>query len=254
MHVKEILRNVERGYPGLAKASRLPKGTVGALQGKLDQNLWITAPLSWFRSQLRWIMIRQQPHYFFKVSSDTELLRAWLGTVPLKGMQILDPDAYQVSMRYMNLEDLVEPPDLLIVHVGVKKARNEAAPEVLMETISHRAFRGKPTWVFNDARSPFDPSLPSFSYEVESTLNEWERIEVKAPRKSVSNPRGKMPSVDEIEEATSSSLDQPPSPSLPKRGRRGMSSGNTNQTKALELPEVSDNPRRKKRSSTWKGR
>lgn len=263
MHYKDILRNVERGLPGLTKAQRLKPGTEGAFKGKLDQNLWITAPQHWFRAQLRWIMIRQPPRFWFKVTSDAELMRAWLGTVHLKGLNIIDPDAHQVSSRYMNLEDLVEPPGLLIIHVGVKKARNEASPEVLFETLNIRSFRGKPTWIFNEDHTPFDGSMPSHSYEVEAYLNEWEHITRKSPKKTIRNPTGQMPDVSKLlrtetevpAEEGSSSEEEVVTPVSTSRPRRGLASNSGNQTQALELPEITDKPKKgKSRTSSWNRR
>jgi hypothetical protein len=55
----------------------------------------------------------------------------------------------------MTLVDLVEPPQLLIIRLGVKVARNQAMPEVFMEGVQLRLHTGKPTWIWDQPDYPF---------------------------------------------------------------------------------------------------
>lgn len=183
-HVREIALNVERGWPGLVRYSgRLPDGKVSALIKRLRQDLWITAPMSWLKTHFRSCAVRQPPNWSFKVVSDVDLMRAWLGSVPLMGKEIIDADAAQVSMRHLTLLDLIEPPGLLVIHLGIKAAANKEMPNVLLETLYHRSHLNKPTWLFHEPENPFDDTMRSYSMEAVSFTRHWERIQ-KIPKRS----------------------------------------------------------------------
>jgi len=176
---KDVIANVERGMPGLSKFSKIEKS--GFIE-KLNENLWITAGNNFLR-HLRHVMIRQPPSYFFKVVSDAELVTAWLSSISLKGGEIHDADAYMVSTRFMTIPDLVVPPDLVILRMGVKVARNSAAPEVLAEAINTRFHEGKPTWVWDEPSHPLNSGHLFWSGDVARTLTHFERIQKKSSSK-----------------------------------------------------------------------
>lgn len=177
MHRKEIIKNVERGWKGLIQGRKLQRGAVSALQEYLNDDVWITASLDWFMAHLRWCAIRRPPNWSFKVISDVDLMRAWFGGLAVSGAEIFDADAMSVTAQHLSLVDLIEPPGLLIVRVGVKAARNEAMPEVLLETLYHRMHLRKPIWVWHEPHNPFDESMRSYSEEARETMRHWVRIE-----------------------------------------------------------------------------
>ena len=208
-HVREIAINVERGWPGLIRAPKLPKGKRPVLKGKLTRDLRICAPLTWFRTQMRWAAVRRPPNWSFKVVSDVDLMRAWLGSVSLKGMDLIDPDAAAVSLQHLTLVDLIEPPGLLVIRLGVKTAANKEMANVLLETLYHRSHLGKPTWLYHDPTNPFDETMRSYSLEAALFIKHWEYIEKRPPRKRRAlgarpntplNPAGLQQAEDLIEE------------------------------------------------------
>jgi hypothetical protein len=149
---KDILENVERAFHGLSTEAVIPSSP---LIGRVGENLLVQAGNE-FRAHLRHVLVRQPITYRVLVASDAELMTAWLASIALAGMDILDPDAYTVSIQYLTLTDLATPPDLLVVHMGVKVARNVAASEVLAETINMRLHEGKPTWIWDDPVAPLN--------------------------------------------------------------------------------------------------
>jgi len=169
---KDILANVERGYPGLSVAATIEKSP---LLGKHDKNVWVTSGSTFF-SHLRHVAVRQPATWSFRVISDAELVTAWLATAGLGGGEIIDPDAYKVSTKYMTVPDLVSPPDLVIIRMGIKVARNVAAPEVLAEAINTRLHGRKPTWVWDSPTSPLDVGSLFWSTEVGSVLAPFLRL------------------------------------------------------------------------------
>ena len=169
---KDILANVERGFKGLSKALVIEKSP---LLGKHGTNLRITTGHTFF-SHLRHVAVRQPATWMFKVISDAEMVTAWLATAGLGGGEILDPDAYTVSTKYMTIPDLVSPPDLVVIRMGVKVARNVAASEVLAEAINTRFHEGKPTWVWDEPAHPLDVGHLFWSDIVGRILSGWEHI------------------------------------------------------------------------------
>jgi hypothetical protein len=169
-----ILGNVERGMRGLSKASPIKESP---LSGREYEDLWITVPKYTFMAHLRHIAIRKPPSWGFKVVSDADLMTAWLATASLAGAEIFDADAVKTSLTHATLVDLVDPPELLIIRVGVKAARNEAMPEVLLEALTHREHTAQPTWLWDQPHHPLDGvEHLSYSSQVAEHLAEWPRL------------------------------------------------------------------------------
>ena len=150
---QDILSNTERGMRGLSKA---PPIKTTPLLKVLNTSLRITAGAE-FLSHLRHVAIRQPTTWSFKVISDAELVTAWLASIALKGQDILDADAYKVSTEFITIPDLVVPPDLVILRMGIKVARNAAASEVLAEAVNTRFHEDKPTWIWEEPANPIGP-------------------------------------------------------------------------------------------------
>ena len=183
---KDVLANVEKGMVGLSRFEKIEKSP---LMERLNSNLWITSGDN-FLKHLRHVMIRQPPTYFFKVVSDAELVTAWLASISLRGGEIHDADAYLISTKYMTIPDLVVPPDLVIIRMGVKVARNAAAPEVLAEAINTRFHEGKPTWVWDNPSHPLNSGHLFWSSDVSRTLSNFERITTKKSTNTVTKSNG----------------------------------------------------------------
>ena len=169
---KDILQNVERGLTGLSSFSALPSSP---LLGCEDRNLWVTGGDE-FLPHLRHLAVRKPVTWSFRVVSDAELVTAWLSTVALKGKDILDADAYMVSTKFLSIPDLVVPPDLVIVRMGIKVARNVASPEVLAEAISIRIHEMKPTWIWDEPERPLNSGHLFWSDTVGRLVKPWPRM------------------------------------------------------------------------------
>lgn len=170
---RDVLKNMERAWSGLSTAPRIEKTP---LLDRAWKNAYITAREETFRAHLKHTAIRQGRNWGLVVASDATLMTAWLASASLAGKEILDPDAASVSLEKATLVDLVDPPDLLVIRLGVKSARNSAMPEVLLETLAHRTHVGKPTWVFDQPTKKLDPSHISFSPEVADFLRGWDHF------------------------------------------------------------------------------
>jgi hypothetical protein len=170
---KDVLKNLDRAWSGLSTAPRI---TESPLADRAWKNTYITATEETFRTHLKHMALRQGRNYGLVVCSDATLMTAWLASAALAGKEILDPDAATVSLEKATLVDLVDPPDLLVIRLGVKSARNSAMPEVLLEALAHRSHVGKPTWICDQPTKKLDPSHISFSPDVADFLRGWDHF------------------------------------------------------------------------------
>ena len=173
---RDTLANAERGWKGLTKAR--PLKNPSPLRDFVDDNLWVTAPLALFRMHLRYVAIRE-PHWGFVVVSDADLMDAWLS----RDIEVRDPDVdqlrrSQVSGQFAGLGDITDPPDMLILRLGVKAARNVAMPEVLLEALQRRIQIDKPTWIIDSPAYPLDSGHIAYDNRVEELLEEWPHLRV----------------------------------------------------------------------------
>ena len=173
--VRDIRINLERGWKGLTKAKPIPS----PLLEKTKQNLWITCSSSSLRGYLQYVASRMGTNWNFLVKSDADLMDAWLSP----GIEVYDADVDQMRhvevSKYVMLVDLIEPPELLILHLGVKAARNKAMPEVLLETIKHRAHIDKVTWIADQPHWRLGDSHLSYNAQVGDFLSDWEHLELE---------------------------------------------------------------------------
>ena len=191
-----LVRNVDRGWKGLMSAPTLEGQSPLLPLAKQREDLWLTADRATLRTHLKHTALRMPYNWGFNVVSDADLMVAWLATAGLSGMKFRDPDLLRnsapVSLRNLTLVDLVDPPDTLIVMLGVKLARNEAMPEVLAETISLRQNLGKPMWIVDPPNKPFREGHRAWSPEVRELISEYTVL------RPDSTARGRMPSVNEL--------------------------------------------------------
>lgn len=178
--IKSIYRNLERGWSGLATAQRIPSSP---LMDYVRQDLYITANDETLRSHLKYVGIRMDVNWSFQVVSDADLMTAWLANVALSGKDIYDFDVSSAagrSLEKFTLLDLVEPPGLLIIRLGVKIARNSAMSEVFLEALTLRDHVNRPTWVVdqpgNRINQISDILHRCYSPESVSFLQRWDHL------------------------------------------------------------------------------
>lgn len=207
---QDIIKNVERGMPGLVDQPVLPKPS--PLWGKEAGNVLVSAGRE-FLPHLRYVAVRMPPTWVFKVTSDAELVTAWLGNIGIQGKDILDPDAYTVSTKYITITDLVSPPDLLIIKMGVKVARNQAASEVLAEAVNLRLSDSRPTWIWDEPNRPLGSGHMFWSDQLGWSLAEnFDRIS------SLEGPQSPKPTKGAVTKFSMGSS--------PKKVRKSLRGGN----------------------------
>lgn len=178
---RDIRTNMERGWRGLSTVVAPVEDTW--LTEYADRNLWVTASMRTFKKSLYRVAYERGRYWRFQVSSDADMMDAWLSNIGTSELydgdvQVLRQRADQVSNRFCALVDLVEPPDLLIISVSVKAARNVAMPEVLLEALQHRAHLDKPTWVVDLPSKPLTMGHIAYSDGVGEFLYEWDHYQL----------------------------------------------------------------------------
>lgn len=212
------LQNMDKAWPGLSAVPPIAKAS--QLSGLLGSNAWITAATDRLRAHMHRVALGQPHVWHFKVSSDADVMTSWLGSLAVKGMEVFDIDA-QVSTKHVTIVDLVEPPSLLVLQLGVKTARNAAMPEVLLEAVRHRVHVGKPTWVIDQPAMPLGFGHLAYSQALLDVLSEpsWTRVVLGGtsvatgalpitPLGSPALAPPKMPDPDPVDEAMAQPVTQ----------------------------------------------
>lgn len=172
VYAKRLVLNLNRGWKAAVKA---PKIKSSPLLKLTDKDVWITASPVTMQAHVKHVAFRQNPDWDFIVTSDSELVVAWLGNMILKRADIHDQEVAkkvgQQSLEHHSLADLAVPPELLIIQLGVKAAANRETPTVLEEAIRSRHSEGKPTWVFDQPNRPYMPGHMAYSDQLEEFLD-----------------------------------------------------------------------------------
>jgi len=182
-YTERVYRNIEKGWKNLFKSPKLETGP-SPLMDCVEKNLWVTATVRDFRMHLKHVAIRKGPSWDFKVASDKTLMTADFANMSVRGIEILDPDFEELermastSLQVMTLSDLIEPPELLIIQLGVK-GRNRHLPEVLLETLSQREHLSKKTWLWDQPHRLFSEDHHGFSEEIAAFMETWEHDRIK---------------------------------------------------------------------------
>lgn len=182
--------NMESIWKGLSSAPRLQYPS--PLLDHVDSTLWVTAIPNVFKSHLRYVAARQSPEWYARVITDADILDVWLRPIKVDGDEIFDRDIAATPIHQKReIADLVMPPRLLIVRVGVKAARNEAMPENLLDALMRREHAGLATWVFDQPGWALDHNHDHlcWSPQLQGYLSDWEHIELS--KDGVSAPRAR---------------------------------------------------------------
>ena len=172
---RDLLHHIERTWSGLSEIVPITESKLSSLARK---NAWITASVNTLKSHLAKIARDAGVGFHSKVITDLDLMTAWL----YSANEIYDAD---VSVKrkqnveeapYTRITDITEGWDLLVIRLGVKAARNQAAPEVLMEALLHREQLGKPTWIVDSDSIPLGPGHIDYHTQIMDFIAGWDRI------------------------------------------------------------------------------
>lgn len=146
----------------------------------VDRDLWITSETAVFRSHLKAVVQNMETTWDARVVADSQLLDSWLGTAKAQGAKIFDVEVENAKVSHLSLPDLVEPPKLLILLLGVKQLANREAPNALLEALGLRRHLGRPTWLVDQPNNPVTYNAHRFYSEtLEMWLQHWPHVALK---------------------------------------------------------------------------
>lgn len=177
------LGNMDRVWSGLRKAKEIPGlREKPPLVGLTKRNLWLTASQPAFRAHLKAVCFNKATLWDARVYSDKDLLSAWLNTARAQGHEIFDSELRQLTVSAMDIDELVEPPDLVILITGIKHTPNKEAQNALLEALSCRRHLDRPTWVVDQPDHPLDdPAHRFYSETLEGILAHWAHLRISGP-------------------------------------------------------------------------
>lgn len=155
------------------RASVLPEHIDHPVTNMQGSHVHVVAYLTDLYSIVK-VMLLKHPKLFVKMTTDAVIKDVHVGSMSrsAKSSDYVGDDVYN------NLRDLVDPPDLLIIHLGALGTRNKTASAALMEAISHRIDSRKPVWTVSNSDKPFTRQSPSWSEDVESTIRGFRKVRI----------------------------------------------------------------------------
>jgi len=151
--------------PYVRKAEILPAHLELPIIKSVDQSIYVSAAWSDMKAVIKAVMLKYS-NKFTKVSSDAEIRDVFVGSKS----KASKTDDYNGEV-FNNLQDLMDPPDLMIVRLNEMAYKNKAAAGALEEALSYRLDRDKPTWVLSDLDKRFVRGSFSYSDSVAELLS-----------------------------------------------------------------------------------
>jgi len=151
--------------PYVRKAEVLPEHLRLPIVKAVDQSVYVVAAWSDMKAVIKTVMLKH-PNKLIRVTSDAEIRDVFVGSKS-KASKSADYD----GEIFNNLQDLMDPPDLMIVRLNEMAYKNKAAAGALEEALSYRLDRDKPTWVLSNVDKRFVQGSFSYSDSVAELLS-----------------------------------------------------------------------------------
>jgi len=176
------LENMDKIWKSLSETVDVPQlREAPPLLKLVKHSLWITAPQELFKRHLKAVAFNKSTIWDAKVRTDAELLDSWFGTAKAQGVKIYDMEIENSTLEAIDIRDLVEPPELCIIVLGVKQLPNKEAPNSLLEAIGYRRHVGKPTWLVDQPDHPIDQMHHRFYSDIlDGWLKHWPHLHLSA--------------------------------------------------------------------------
>ena len=152
----------------------------------ISQNLWISSPMELFRSHLKALCYLMPSSWDARVRSDADILDSWFGTAKAQGVKIFDLEVSDSKVKAIDIADLIGPPSLVILVLGVKRLPNKETPNAVLEAISYRQHDDVPTWIVDQPENPIlSTNHNAYSESLEEILQGWQHINLSDRAKVV---------------------------------------------------------------------
>lgn len=203
VRIRDMAYSLERMLPGLSNPTPTIKTT--PLIKHLHENLFITSSFQAFRVHFRHVAIRKPVLWRARIVGDNDLVNAWLGSAKFKGIEILDQDVAEMTLKHLDLSDIALPPELLVIRIGQKISPFRPLPQLIEETIAVRDHHNRPTWILdNPLHSLSSPNHPAYSASLYDRLGTWPTLTLKGE-----NTGSYLPSMESL-------ISSSPKPTFPQ--------------------------------------
>jgi hypothetical protein len=160
-----LVRRISASMPPyIRKAEILPAHLELGFFNKINKSLYVISSWPDTKSIIKACIIKFNKKYF-RITSDREIRDVYVGS--------RSSAASSDQEKVLNtLEDLMDPPDLVVVRLNELSYKNKAAPGALEEAISYRCDRDKPTWLISDIDRVFGVGSHAYSESVWNLIND----------------------------------------------------------------------------------
>jgi len=169
-----FLRRAALAMPSYVRRTKvLPEHLTLPVIDMVNRSLYIISSWNDMKAVIKIIMIKHHNKHI-KVTSDREIRDVFVGAMSRAARG--DDD----ERIYNTLEDLMGPPDLMIVRLNEIHYKNKAAPGALLEAVSFRLDRDLPTWVISCMNNPFVKGSHAWSDSVADLFNTLTKVKINA--------------------------------------------------------------------------
>ena len=159
-----LVRRIAASMPAyLRRAEVKPDHLSTGLFKMFKKNAFVVSSWPDMKAVVKAVIISNQ-NVFVKVTSDREIRDVYVGS---KSRAAKGDEEGQI---YNSLEDLMDPPGLVVVRLNELSYKNKAAPGALEEAICYRMDRDKPTWLFSDVDRAFSIGSHAYSESIADVI------------------------------------------------------------------------------------
>lgn len=168
-----IIKRLKFAMPAeVRQAIVLPAHAAHPLTGMMGKSVFVKATYADMLSIIKAAVYKNNGRYV-RTTSDAEIRDVGVGS---RSRKAKGDDAKDV---YNDFSDLMESPPLMVIWLNKLGHKNRAAAGFLIEALTVRIDKRKPTWVVSDLDNPFGPGSMAFSDAVWSFLHiGFQKVEV----------------------------------------------------------------------------
>lgn len=151
--------------PYIRKAEIMPKHLELSIFKAVDISIYIISTWTDMKAIIKAVVLKN-PNKLIRITSDAEIRDVFVGSKS-KASKSKDFE----GEIFNNLQDLMDPPDLMIVRLNELAYKNRAAAGALEEALCYRLDREKPTWVLSNLDKIFASGSFAYSESVAELLS-----------------------------------------------------------------------------------
>lgn len=182
--VRRLRETILRCWP--LDAVQAAPATASLLTGRLGTSLRVRAARDSLLAHLGAALRKHNKIELVRLTTDADLATAWLA----RAGEVRDDEvAERLASReeedsYTRLIDLVAPPALLVVRLGVKAAKLSSLPGIVLEAVQIRQERSKATWIVDSDAQPLAPGHLAYSDALADALATWPGVRLSSAQEA----------------------------------------------------------------------